>query len=135
MTHSINLNTTNTTAQQDIKQRFGDKLNSSLDFGSALEGLFEFNEPTTVNGKILGEIKSNSFLIVGEQAEIFANIDVEGIIILGKVEGEVKARKFVEVRAGAELNSDVYCNNLILENGASFNGRKNNLIKKKLKVS
>ncbi len=109
-------------AYHDIKRRFGNTINSALGPGASIEGGFCFDEPICIDGTLSGEIKSDSFLIVGEQAEIYADIEVAGIIILGKVSGKVKASKFIEVRAGGELDSNVYCPKLIIEDGASFNG-------------
>ena len=113
-------------AFHDIKRRFGSQISSALGPGAIIDGEFCFDEPICVDGKLSGEIKSNSFLIVGEQAIVDANIEVAGIIILGKVSGKVKASEFVEIRNGGELDSDVYSPKIIIEDGASFNGKKLN---------
>ena len=113
-------------AYHDIKRRFGSQISSALGPGAIIDGGFCFDEPICVDGELSGEIKSNSFLIVGEQAIIDANIEVAGIIILGKVSGKVKASEFVEIRNGGELDSDVYCPKIIIEDGASFNGTRFN---------
>ena len=113
-------------AYHDIKRRFGSQISSALGPGAIIDGGFCFDEPICIDGKLSGEIKSNSFLIVGEQAIIDANIEVAGIIILGKVSGKVKASEFVEIRNGGELDSDVYCPKIIIEDGASFNGTRFN---------
>ena len=113
-------------AYHDIKRRFGSQISSALGPGAIIDGGFCFDEPICIDGKISGEIKSDSFLIVGEQATINANIEVAGIIILGKVSGKVKASEFVEIRSGGELDSDVYCPKIIIEDGANFNGTRYN---------
>ena len=113
-------------AYHDIKRRFGSQISSALGPGAIIDGGFCFDEPICVDGKLSGEIKSNSFLIVGEQAIIDANIEVAGIIILGKVSGKVKASEFVEIRNGGELDSDVYSPKIIIEDGARFNGTRYN---------
>jgi len=135
-TKSNNLNTSNTeevssniskpdisiSAYHDIKRRFGNTISSALGPGATIEGGFCFDEPICIDGRLNGEIKSDSFLIVGEQAEIYADIEVAGIIILGKVSGKVKASEFIEIRSGGELDSNIYCPKLIIEDGAYFNG-------------
>ena len=113
-----------TSAYHDINRRFGSSITSALGPSTIVEGIFNFDEPLCIDGRVYGEIKSNSFLIVGEESEILADIEVSGIIVLGKVKGTIRARDFVEVRSGGELFSDIYCDKLIIEKGASFNGNK-----------
>lgn len=109
-------------AYQDIKRRFGSNIKSALGPGTVIEGTFSFDEPVCIDGSLTGQIQSTSVLIVGEQAEVNAKIEVGGIIILGKVRGEIKAKELVEVRSGGELIADVYCPRFVIEDGASFNG-------------
>lgn len=109
-------------AYQDIKRRFGSNIKSALGPGTVIEGTFSFDEPVCIDGTLTGQIQSSSVLIVGEQAEVNAKIEVGGIIILGKVRGEIKAKELVEIRSTGELIADVYCPRFVIEDGASFNG-------------
>lgn len=109
-------------AYQDIKRRFGSNIKSALGPGTVIEGTFSFDQPVCIDGTLTGQIQSTSVLIVGEQAEVNAKIEVGGIIILGKVRGEIKAKELVEVRSTGELIADVYSPRLVIEDGAVFNG-------------
>lgn len=109
-------------AYQDIKRRFGSNIKSALGPGTVIEGTFSFDQPVCIDGTLTGQIQSTSVLIVGEQAEVNAKIEVGGIIVLGKVRGEIKAKELVEVRSTGELNADVYSPRLVIEDGAIFNG-------------
>lgn len=109
-------------AYQDIKRRFGTNIKSALGPGTVIEGTFSFDQPVCIDGVLTGQIQSSSVLIVGEQAEVNAKIEVGGIIILGKVRGEIKASELVEVRSTGELIADVYSPRIVIEDGAFFNG-------------
>lgn len=109
-------------AYQDIKRRFGSNIKSALGPGTVIEGTFSFDQPVCIDGTLTGQIQSTSVLIVGEQAEVNAKIEVGGIIILGKVRGEIRAKELVEVRSTGELIADIYSPRLVIEDGAVFNG-------------
>jgi cytoskeletal protein CcmA (bactofilin family) len=109
-------------ATDDIKRRFGTNIRSALGPGTVIEGTFCFDAPVCIDGTLTGEIQSSSILIVGEQAEVNARIEVGGLIILGKVVGQVNASELVEIRESGELRADIKTKRLVIEDGAVYTG-------------
>ena len=91
--------------------------------GSHFEGKLVFDEIVRLDGAFRGEITSRDTLIVGETADLQAQIMVGTLIISGKLRGNVKAAIGVEMRAPAQIDGDVETPSLIVEEGVIWNGQ------------
>ena len=109
-------------SEEDLKNRFGDNIQSALGSGTMIEGRFSFESPVRIDGSLKGEIKSSSALIVGKNATVNANIKVGALIILGSVEGEIEAEDLIEIRSSGTLLGDVITKRIALEEGGVFSG-------------
>src|SRR5205823_14496937 len=69
----------------------GAALNGFLDKGSRLKGELSFEETFRIDGEFEGVIPSGSELILGDTAEVDADIQVERISINGVLRGTVRA--------------------------------------------
>jgi cytoskeletal protein CcmA (bactofilin family) len=91
--------------------------------GSHFEGKMAFDEIVRLDGAFRGEITSRDTLIVGETADIQAQVIVGTLIISGKLRGNIKAVTRVEMRAPARIDGDVEAPSLIVEEGVIWNGQ------------
>lgn len=91
--------------------------------GSHFEGKMAFDEIVRLDGAFRGEITSRDTLIVGETADIQAQVIVGTLIISGKLRGNIKAVTRVEMRAPAQIDGDVETPSLIVEEGVIWNGK------------
>lgn len=91
--------------------------------GSHFEGKMAFDEIVRLDGAFRGEITSRDTLIVGETADIQAQVIVGTLIIRGKLRGNIKAVTRVEMRAPAQIDGDVETPSLIVEEGVIWNGQ------------
>jgi cytoskeletal protein CcmA (bactofilin family) len=91
--------------------------------GSHFEGKMAFDEIVRLDGAFRGEITSKDTLIVGETADIQAQVIVGTLIISGKLRGNIKAVSRVEMRAPARIDGDVETPSLIVEEGVIWNGQ------------
>ena len=105
-----------------VKKNGDGVLNGFLDQGSYFKGDLTFEDTLRIDGKFEGTIRSARQLIIGDTAEIDADIDVGSISIDGLVRGRVVARQKIEIhphgKVFAELSSPV----LKIEEGAFFQG-------------
>jgi cytoskeletal protein CcmA (bactofilin family) len=69
------------------------EINTLLGRGSEFEGKLTFEGTVRIDGKLSGEIFSDDVLVVGEGAEVHAEIDIGEIIIQGTVVGNIRARR------------------------------------------
>src|SRR5512145_1097978 len=71
--------------------------------GSQFEGKLVFDEIVRLDGAFRGEITSRDTLIVGDSADIQAEIVVGSLILSGKFKGTIKAHGKVELRSPARV--------------------------------
>lgn len=93
-----------------------------LDRGSEFEGKLRFEGTVRINGKFRGEIHSEGTLIIGDQAAIDGDIEVDTAIISGELRGNVKARSRVELHAPAKLFGNLQSPVLVIQEGVVFDG-------------
>lgn len=90
--------------------------------GSQFEGKLVFNEIVRLDGAFRGEVTSRDTLIVGESADIQADVQVGTLILSGKFKGNVKAKSRVELRAPAQVEGTIETPALSVEDGVILNG-------------
>ena len=98
------------------------KVRSALSAGTVIQGKLSFDTPVRIDGKLSGEIHSSKTLIIGETAQINAQIEASELIIYGKVHGEVNVSEKVQICSGAVLEGSINSPSLVIESGAFFNG-------------
>lgn len=90
--------------------------------GSQFEGKLVFNEIVRLDGAFRGEVTSHDTLIVGESADIQADVQVGTLILSGKFKGNIKAKSRVELRAPANVDGAIETPALSMEDGVILNG-------------
>lgn len=98
-------------------------VNTLVGRGSHFEGKMTFDGTVRIDGSFVGEIVSDDTLIVGEGAELRAELDVATVIVYGTVYGNVTARNGVELHAPAHLVGNIVSPSLLVERGAVFDGQ------------
>ena len=100
----------------------GNQINALLGKGSEFEGKLVFQGTVRIDGKFKGEIISNDKLLIGEHAEVDAEIKVDSVIIGGNVTGNIEAKSRVEIHAPARLKGNIKTPTLVIEEGVCFDG-------------
>lgn len=90
--------------------------------GSQFEGKLVFNEIVRLDGAFRGEISSQDTLIIGESAEVQAEIEVGTLVLSGRFKGNIRARSKVELRAPAQVEGSIAAPALSIEDGVILNG-------------
>lgn len=108
--------------EEEIKARFGTNIKSALGPGTIIEGKFRFDSPVSIEGTLIGEVTSNSVLIVGSQATVTAKISVGSLIILGRVHGDVECEELLEIKSTGHLEGDVRSKRIAIDDGGWFRG-------------
>ena len=99
------------------------EINTLLGRGSEFEGKLTFEGTVRIDGKLSGEIFSDDVLVVGEGAEVHAEIDIGEIIIQGTVVGNVRAKRAVEIHGPGKVRGDITTPSLQIDKGVIFEGR------------
>lgn len=100
------------------------EIQALLGAGSHFEGKLTFEGRVRVDGKFRGEIFSDDVLVLGEQAEIHAAIDVGTLIMRGgTLHGDVRAKQLVELYSPARVYGNIEAPQLYLDKGVVFEGK------------
>jgi cytoskeletal protein CcmA (bactofilin family) len=98
------------------------EINTLLGRGSTFEGKLTFEGTVRIDGQFKGEIFTDGVLVVGEGAEVQAEIDVTTVIIEGSVTGNVRAKQLVELHAPAHVVGNIATPSLFIDRGVVFEG-------------
>jgi cytoskeletal protein CcmA (bactofilin family) len=78
----------------------------------------------TVQGRITGSVWADGLAFtIAESATIVGDVFARDITIFGRVEGSLVASEVVDLREGASVTGRILSERLILNDGATFNGR------------
>jgi len=99
------------------------EINALLGRGTEFTGKLTFEGKVRIDGKFSGEIFTDDVLIIGEGADVRAEIEVSTLIIKGGVvTGNVKASEMVEIHAPGRLYGNIVSPALYIDKGVIFEG-------------
>lgn len=88
-----------------------------------IEGTFTFSDTIRVDGCIKGKLVSaKGTVIIGENAQIDADVKVGVAIVRGKVNGRIEAHQRIEVYSPAQVIGDISAPTITIDSGVIFNG-------------
>jgi cytoskeletal protein CcmA (bactofilin family) len=91
--------------------------------GSEFEGKLSFEGTVRVDGKLSGEVFTEDVLIVGEGAEVNAEVSVGSVVIQGTVRGNIVAKRGVEIHTPGRVRGNINTPSLFIEKGVLFDGQ------------
>lgn len=97
-------------------------LNGFLDRGSHFSGDLKFEQGFRIDGRFEGKITSGSELVIGETAEVDAEIQVAKLSVNGSLKGTITATERIELHAKARVLADLTTPALSIDEGAFFQG-------------
>ncbi|MEO6693639.1 MAG: polymer-forming cytoskeletal protein [Ignavibacteria bacterium] len=98
-----------------------DKILTLISDGCKFEGNLSSPSTTKIDGHVVGNLRGESGIIIGEKGIVEGNVNAVDVTIHGNVKGNVKAHK-LELRRSGSLEGDVIIEELITEAGCKFNG-------------
>ena len=91
--------------------------------GTTLTGEANFKGMLRVDGHLSGQVKSEGgTLIVGNNGQVDADIEVAVATIHGAVNGDITASQRLELGRAAKVNGNIQTPSLVIEQGAVFEG-------------
>ena len=105
------------------RESMAGEINTLLGRGSEFEGKLTFEGTVRIDGTLRGEVFSDDVLIVGEGAQVEAEIDVGEIIIQGNVVGNIRAKRSIEILTPGRVKGDITTPVLQIDKGVIFEGR------------
>ena len=78
----------------------------------------------TVQGRITGSVWADGLTFtIADSATVVGDVIARDITVFGRVEGSLVASEVVDLREGASVTGRILSERLILNDGATFNGR------------
>ena len=82
-----------------------------------------FEGRVRIDGSFRGQIMSSDILIIGDGADVEAEIDVATVIIKGGVvSGNVRAKKAIELYVPARVSGTLHSPEIFMDKGVQFSG-------------
>jgi cytoskeletal protein CcmA (bactofilin family) len=100
------------------------EITALLGHGTRFEGKLTFDGCVRIDGAFTGEIRSDDTLILGEGADVQAEIDVATVIVRGgSLNGNVRAKVAIELYAPCRVIGNLHSPQISIERGVSFQGQ------------
>lgn len=90
--------------------------------GTRLAGPIRAACPIRVAGSVRGNLTSEAFVEVTDDGVVHGNVEVASGVVAGCVEGDIIASGKLELRATARVEGDIASSDLVVEEGARFDG-------------
>lgn len=100
-----------------------DKVETTLQAGTMLDGVLRFRKPLKISGVFEGEIESETFLIVDSGAEVRADIAAKVVIINGNVTGNITATERIEILTGGRVRGNLKAARIKIADNVEFEGK------------
>jgi cytoskeletal protein CcmA (bactofilin family) len=101
----------------------GLELTALLGRGTRFEGKLYFTGRLRIDGSFSGQIRSDDTLVIGDGAEISAEIDVATVIVRGGVvTGNIRARSAIELYVPARIVGNLWSPSIFIDRGVKVEG-------------
>jgi cytoskeletal protein CcmA (bactofilin family) len=94
-----------------------------LEHGTKLEGKLASPGTLRIDSHLVGTIASEATLILGENARGSGELTANAVTIEGQFDGVIRAKSKVELQAKAIVTGEIETPDLMIEPGATFDGR------------
>ena len=100
-----------------------EKANTLIGEGATLEAAtFKSNGTIRIDGTYIGKLILNGDLVLDSKGIIEGNIEAHHALISGKITGDMHCSEEIHLSSSAIVTGNIYCNKLIIDEGAIFNG-------------
>lgn len=90
--------------------------------GTKIEGNFKSSENVRLDGIIVGELRCDKKVVMGENGRVEGKLIAGDAFIKGTVDGEVAITGTLHLQATAVINGDIAAKAITVEEGAQYNG-------------
>jgi cytoskeletal protein CcmA (bactofilin family) len=90
--------------------------------GSKITGTVKLDSTGRIEGEVEGEIHARD-LVIGESAIVKAQVHGATVVVHGTVTGDIRATSRLEIRRPAKVKGNISSPVLVIEEGASFEGK------------
>jgi len=104
------------------KKKEEEEIRAFLGKGAEFTGKLMFNGSVRIDGDFKGSIFGNGTLVIGEGAEIEADIRVDSVMVSGEMRGQIDVKKKIHIYSTGKVTGDLNTPVFSVEEGAFFEG-------------
>lgn len=106
------------------KQEMAEIIKSStiIGKGTVIEGNIDTVGNISVDGKLIGNLKTKSKINLGQTADIDGNVYAQNAEIAGHIKGVLEVTELLILKPTSVIDGDIVTNKLKVEEGAVING-------------
>jgi cytoskeletal protein CcmA (bactofilin family) len=106
----------------DKKRKEEEEVRAFLGKGAEFTGKLMFNGSVRIDGDFKGSIFGNGMLVIGEGAEVEADIRVDSVMVSGEMRGQIDVKKNIRIYSTGKVTGDLSTPVFAVEEGAFFEG-------------
>ncbi|MFZ9980611.1 MAG: bactofilin family protein [Cyclobacteriaceae bacterium] len=91
--------------------------------GTVIEGNIETSGTIRIEGKVTGNVTSRSKVVLGPLSSVLGDILALNADIEGEVKGNLEIGELLTLKSTSVTEGDIQTSKLVVEPGASFNGK------------
>jgi len=91
--------------------------------GTIVNGSIETFGNIRVEGKVIGDIKTKSKAAFGHSSQVDGSVLAQNAEVAGHITGTIEVTELLVLKATASIDGDIITNKLLVESGATFNGK------------
>lgn len=96
---------------------------TSIDATSEFEGTLCSKETVRIDGRVIGELRCEKTVLIGEAGTVLADVTAETVEVSGEVRGNITARTKLTLTRTARVTGDLTTPGIVIEEGATLQGR------------
>lgn len=100
----------------------GGKIETLVGKETKFNGTLKVNGAVRIDGYLEGKVESKDSVVLGKDGKVKGNIKSKDIIVGGQVVGNIYASNRAEFQHGANFQGELFCKQLIIEEGVFFEG-------------
>jgi cytoskeletal protein CcmA (bactofilin family) len=90
--------------------------------GTRIEGTLELDGEVKLEGHIKGKVSGTGVIIIGERADLQADVFAPSIVVHGMVRGQIHASDRLELHRTAQVKGLIQAARIRIDEGAAFEG-------------
>ena len=111
------------TNKEDYKASEMSNSSNTISRETSIEGNVETSGNLRIEGKILGNIRAQSKVVLGNSANVEGKIYAQNADIEGSVKGTLHVEGLLTLKSNAKIKGDIHTGKLVMESGAVFDGK------------
>ena len=113
---------TNKTESASTSNSNGQGATCIIAHGTRIEGKFSATEDIRLDGTIVGEVKCEKRVVMGQTGKVEGNVVTVDSSVRGKVKGEIKVSGTLHLHETAKIDGTIIARKMVVDSGASYSG-------------